>query len=182
MRRNYSPKQRNSLDLLFLALMKQKDTQIVELAGRNRLASELQKARIEVARPERDHGVDLVAYLDLDVEKFCARPIQMKAATGEIFNVQRRYEKFPELMLIFVWNVAMDKSRYFALTYKEAESVAQVMKWTETASWKGETSGPPGYGVWKVNDELRGLLAPHEIAAPEQWRKKLFPEVGQLAK
>jgi hypothetical protein len=42
--------------------MKRKDTQIVELAGRNRLASELQKANIEVARPERDHGVDLLAY------------------------------------------------------------------------------------------------------------------------
>jgi hypothetical protein len=156
--------------------MKRKDTQIVELAGRNRLASELQKASIEVARPERDHGIDLLAYLDLE-EKFCARPIQMKAATGEIFDVQRRYEKFPGLMLVYVWNVEMDKSRYFALTYEEAEKVAEAMKWTKTASWKGETSGPPGYGVWKVNDELLRLLSPHEITKPEQWRKKLFPEV-----
>jgi hypothetical protein len=153
--------------------MKRKDAQIVELAGRNRLASELQKANIEVARPERDHGVDLLAYLDLE-KKFCARPVQMKAATGEIFDVQRRYEKFPDLMLVYVWNVEMDKSRYFALTYEEAEDVARAMKWTRTHSWK--VLG--GYGVWKVNDELLRLLAPHEITEPRQWRKKLFPEVA----
>src|SRR5713101_2147177 len=64
-----------------------KDTQIVELAGRNRLASELQRAGIEVARPERDRGVDLLAYLDRD-DKFCARPIQMKASSREAFGVQ----------------------------------------------------------------------------------------------
>jgi hypothetical protein len=96
-----------------------KDTQIVELAGRNRLAGELQRVGIEVARPERDHGVDLLAYLDLE-EKFCARPVQMKASS-EMFSVYVRYEKFPELMLIYVWNVEQDKSRYFALNYEEAK-------------------------------------------------------------
>jgi hypothetical protein len=154
------------------ASMKRKDTQIVELAGRNRLASELQKANIEVARPERDHGVDLLAYLDLE-KKFFACPIQMKAATGEIFDIQRRYAKFPELILVYVWNVEMDKSRYFALTYNDAENVAKEMRWTETHSWK--VLG--GYGVWNVNDELLRKLAPHEITEPQQWRKKLFPKV-----
>jgi hypothetical protein len=156
--------------------VERKDTQIVELAGRNRLASELQRANIEVARPERDHGIDLLAYLDLE-ETFWARPIQMKAASGEMFSVLARYKKFPELMLIYVWNVAQDKSRYFALTYEEAEQVARAMKWTETASWRGETSGPPGYSVSKVSDELLRLLVTYEITKSEQWRKKLFPRV-----
>lgn len=35
------------------------DTQLVELAGRNWLASELLRAGLEVARPERDRGIDL---------------------------------------------------------------------------------------------------------------------------
>jgi hypothetical protein len=58
------------------------DAQVIELAGRNWLASELQRAGIEVARPERDRGIDLIAYSDLDerVAKFVARPIQMKAS------------------------------------------------------------------------------------------------------
>lgn len=42
------------------------DTQLVELAGRNWLASELLRAGLEVARPERDRGIDLIAYVDLD--------------------------------------------------------------------------------------------------------------------
>jgi hypothetical protein len=40
------------------------DTQLVELAGRNWLASQLQHAKIEVAKPERDREIDLIAYLD----------------------------------------------------------------------------------------------------------------------
>jgi hypothetical protein len=155
-----------------------KDTQIVELAGRNRLASELQRAGIEVARPERDRGVDLLAYLDRD-DKFCARPIQMKASSREAFGVQRRYKEFPELMLVYVWNVDEPASRYFALTYAKAEKVAEDMGWTSTPSWKGETSGPPGYGVWKVNDELHGFLEEYEIKVSEDWKKRLFPENSQ---
>jgi hypothetical protein len=60
----------------------------VELAGRNWLASELLRAGLEVARPERDRGIDLIAYLDLDerVSSFLACPIQMKAATGALFQ------------------------------------------------------------------------------------------------
>jgi len=157
--------------------VERKDTQIVELAGRNRLAGELQRAGIEVARPERDHGVDLLVYLDLE-EKFHACPVQMKAASGEMFSVYVRYEKFPDLMLIYVWNVEQDKSRYFALTYEEAKMVAQQMGWTETASWRGETSGPAGWSVSRVSDELRRLLGPYEITKPHQWRKRLFPNVS----
>ena len=44
------------------------DTQTTELVGRNFLVSELLRAGLEVARPERDRGIDLVAYVDLDPE------------------------------------------------------------------------------------------------------------------
>jgi hypothetical protein len=68
------------------------DTQLVELAGRNWLASELLRAGVEIARPERDRGIDLIAYVDIDerVERFVARPIQMKAATGAVFSLDPR--------------------------------------------------------------------------------------------
>lgn len=42
------------------------DSQVVELLGRNRLIDELLRAGLEVAVPERDRGIDLIAYLDLD--------------------------------------------------------------------------------------------------------------------
>jgi hypothetical protein len=155
-----------------------KDTQIVELAGRNRLAGELQRAGIEVARPERDHGIDLIAYLDR--ERFCARPIQMKAASRENFDIHRRYSEFPELMLVFVWDIDQPVSRYFALSYGDAESVAHEMGWTATASWRGEiASGRAGYGTRKVGSKLRELLDRYEVKQPEQWKERLFASANQ---
>ena len=39
------------------------DKQASSIIGRNWLVSELYLAGIEVARPERDHGIDLIAFL-----------------------------------------------------------------------------------------------------------------------
>jgi hypothetical protein len=157
--------------------MKGKDPQIVELAGRNRLASELQRAGIEVARPERDHGVDLVAFLDRD--KFRARPIQLKAASRESFDIHCRYAEFPELMLVYVWNVDQPVSRFFALAYAEAEDIAQAMGWTSSPSWRGETTGPAGFGTRYFSPKLRSLLDPYEVKQPEAWMQRLFPNADR---
>ena len=58
------------------------DKQVTELVGRSKLVAELLRSGIEVAIPERDRGIDLIAYLDLDLRAahFVARPIQMKAS------------------------------------------------------------------------------------------------------
>ncbi len=57
------------------------DGQTIEIIGRNWLISELYRSGIEVARPERDHGVDLIAFIDLDQSgRFVGRPIQLKAS------------------------------------------------------------------------------------------------------
>jgi hypothetical protein len=149
-----------------------KDNQVVELAGRNRLASELQRAGIEVARPERDHGVDLVAFLDSD--RFRARPIQLKAAARESFNVLCRYARFPELVLVYVWDVDLPTSRFFALTYSEAEAICEAMGWTKTPSWQGKTKARAGYVTSKPTPKLRELLGRYEIKKPEQWSSCIF--------
>ncbi|MBZ5599165.1 MAG: hypothetical protein LAN83_12675 [Acidobacteriia bacterium] len=150
-----------------------KDTQITELAGRNRLASELQRAGIEVARPERDHGVDLVAFLDNGTFRAC--PIQMKVASRERFDVQRKYADFPELKLVYVWDVEKDKSSYFVLSYTDAENVAEQMGWTKTRSWRGEIKGPAGYGTRHVGEALRKRLESYKVTAPDDWKRRLFP-------
>jgi hypothetical protein len=152
--------------------MVRKDTQVIEMAGRNRLASELQRAGIEIARPERDHGIDLIAFLDR--HRFQARPIQMKAAGRENFDVRRRYALFPKLMLVYVWNVDFPSSRFFALTYAEAESIAKTMGWTQTRSWRGKTKSPAGYGTRRPTPKLQELLGKYEIKKPEQWLRRIF--------
>ena len=60
-----------------------KDTQVVEVLGRNRLIEILLRDCVEVAIPMRDKGIDLVAYFCVGARssRFVAVPIQMKAAS-----------------------------------------------------------------------------------------------------
>jgi hypothetical protein len=61
--------------------------QVVEVIGRSRLIETLFQARFEVARPERDYGIDLIAYVDRHIgpKSFIAYPLQLKAASNEQF-------------------------------------------------------------------------------------------------
>jgi hypothetical protein len=151
------------------------DTQLVELAGRNWLASELLRASVEVAKPERDRGIDLIAYVDLDkrVGNFVACPIQMKAASGAVFSLDPKYAKFPRLLLAYIWNLGNPAEiRCFALTYTEALRVAEKMGWTKTASWlKGGNTGRRGYSTTAPSKRLRSLLVAYEMDSEKWWNK-----------
>lgn len=151
------------------------DKNLVELAGRNWLASQLFRAGLEVARPERDRGIDLIAYLDMDESgRFIARPIQMKAASNAVFCLFPKYEKFADLILAYVWNVdAPSETTCFALTYSEAFQVAETMGYTKTDSWlTGGRHQRRGYTTTRPGARLRDLLAPYEMNN-EKWRVKL---------
>jgi len=84
------------------------DTQLVEIIGRQRLISDLLTADLEIALPIRDRGVDLIAYADLrdQVAHFTACPIQMKAALEASFSIDRKYARFPNLLIAYVWHVS----------------------------------------------------------------------------
>jgi hypothetical protein len=146
------------------------DTQVIELLGRNRLISELLRAGLEIAVPERDRGVDLIAYVDLEshVSSFVARPIQMKASSRQGFSVYRKYSKLRDLILAFVWNLEdSERAAMYALTYPEAVAIADRMGWTKTPSWlqKG------GYSTSRPGEKLLELLAPHKMTAALWWQK-----------
>src|SRR5271167_3145453 len=89
------------------------DSQVVEITRRNWLLTELYRSGVEVARPEHDDGIYLIAFFDLDESKrFIARPIQMKASSQRMFGVWRRLERFPDLLeLIEFLNGAGDRFR-----------------------------------------------------------------------
>jgi hypothetical protein len=147
------------------------DSQLVELAGRNWLTSELLQAGLEVARPERDRGIDLIAYRDLDErQRFLAYPIQMKAATGEIFSLDPKYERFPRLILAYVWNLGNStQTKCFALTFEAALGIADKMGWTKTDSWiTGGRNKKRGYSTTAPSKRLRIMLAPFEMNH-EKW-------------
>lgn len=134
------------------------DTQTVELLGRNRLVEQLLEAGLEVALPLRDHGIDLIAYADRCEPSFVACPIQMKAATLKSFGIDRKYEKFPNLIHAFVWGVgAVEEVETYALTHKEAVAVGHAMGYTCTASWKAGlyTTSNPSRKLVKLLQQYR---------------------------
>jgi len=136
------------------------DTQITELMGRNYLTNQLLLAGVEVAVPVRDHGIDLVAYLDIETisEGYSARPIQIKASSKQTFSIDLKYSKYPHLILAYIWNLrTSDKVVVYGLDYKDALGVAKEMGYLETASWaKGKyTTTAPSYKLKKLLEQYK---------------------------
>ena len=159
--------------------MQPRDTQSTEIIGRSYLISQLVRDGLEVARPERDRGVDLITYLDLDEAGggFVACPIQLKAATSQSFGIASKYAKFDRMLFAYVWHLdEPDKSCAYALTYDESLAIATEMGWTETASWAGGI-----YSSTKVSGRLLGLLEPH-LMGPGDWKRKVRDVGSQLSR
>jgi hypothetical protein len=145
------------------------DSQLVEMLGRHRLIAELLRANLEVAIPARDRGIDLIAYADLgtQVTRFSACPIQLKAAVGSCFSIDKKYAKFPNLLMAYVWHVADPvKAVTYATTFSEAKAVADAMGYTNTASWERGL-----YVVTKPGPDLLARLEPFRMTSEEWWRK-----------
>jgi hypothetical protein len=139
------------------------DGQQVEILGRGILIQRLVEAGVEVARPERDYGVDLIAYLDREIGGFCASPIQMKSTAGATFSLDRKYESIPGLLLAYVWDVGQPgDAAVYLMSYAEAFGVAEEMGWHQTSSWaKGS------YTATRVSAKLRDLIARYAMT-PER--------------
>jgi len=144
------------------------DAQVIEILGRNRLIDELLRAGLEVALPLRDRGIDLIAYSDSgeNITAFVGKPIQMKAASGESYGIDRKYTAFPGLILAYVWNVGDgNKTATYAMSYAEAVAVADQMGYTQTESWQRGC-----YVCTSVSARLRALLEAHRMT-PGKWRE-----------
>ena len=141
---------------------------MIEVLGRGCLIDQLLRAGLEVALPERDRGVDLIVYADLSVhvDRFSAKPIQMKAASKRSFLLNQKYKRISDLIIAYVWHIdAPQQTVIYALTYDQAFSIAEELGWTRTASWaKGNyfTSSP--------SKRIEALLEPFRMT-PTKWRE-----------
>lgn len=147
------------------------DSQLTEVFGRNRLVNDLLLSDIEVAAPIRDRGIDLIAYLDLDeqADRFMAIPIQIKTAARRSFMIDRKYAKFQNLLMAFIWGIEHpDTATVYAVSYLESMVIGRHMGWLDTASWieggKYTTTAP--------SKRLLNLLTPYEIR-PGAWKARI---------
>ncbi len=140
------------------------DTQQVEVLGRNLLITTLVSSGLEVARPERDRGVDLIAYLDLAGEAFFALPLQMKAATQRVVSVDKKYERLPWLHIVYAWSVRDPaQAQFFCLSPTEALALATRLGWTETNAWTRDGR----YATNAPSARVLEALQPHEMRTAE---------------
>jgi hypothetical protein len=146
--------------------------QVVEVIGRSRLIEALFRARLEVARPERDYGIDLIAYVDLHKgpKSFIAYPLQLKAASHEQFSIDKKYAKISGLILVYVWHVRdKERSDIYALTYRDALHIVRAMPWRKTKSWKNRGR----YATTRVSEPLRQQLEPYRMTDAKWLRRKI---------
>src|ERR1039458_5138028 len=106
------------------------DSQLTEVFGKNLLISHLVAAGFEVAQPVRDRGVDLVVYKDgEDAKDYVPCLIQLKASSHESFSLDKKYERFPHLLIAYVWNVQTPAlSSVYALTFNDRSEERRVGK------------------------------------------------------
>jgi hypothetical protein len=143
---------------------RQTDPQIVEILGRNWLVNTLLDAGIEVARPERDKGIDLIAYAS-DAEVFRVVPIQVKAASDRAFSVDQKYSRFANLLIVYIWNLQAEaETEAYAMTYQEVAEVVRQVGWGWNGQGRYSTSNPSKY--------LTGLLQPFRMT-PAKWQERI---------
>jgi len=133
------------------------DSQQIEILGRSALTAALVADGIEVAHPERDAGIDLLAFT---VDPWAVVPIQMKAATTERFSLDRKYERIPGLVMVYVWHArSAGEAVFYAMSWEQAKAIADELGWTDTATWRGRgtyTNNQPG-------ERVKAAIAPHRM-------------------
>jgi hypothetical protein len=158
------------------------DSQQVESLGRAALIAQLVGDGLEVAQPDRDAGIDLLAFT---IEPWHVVPIQMKAATAEAFSVDRKYERArlvdAPLLMVYVWNArSATDIQFYAMTWRQAEGIAASLGWTQTPSWLREPWSKGGYATSRPSRRLKEAIAPH-LMGPGKWRELLSVHPRPLA-
>jgi hypothetical protein len=148
------------------------DKQQIGIIGKHILIANLFAASLEVAEPIRDHGIDLIVYRDgMSGGKFICRPIQLKTATDEAFELYSKYERFPDLRMIYVWKTRDPQyAEFYCLTYPEAISVLKSLKHAGYSILKEK-------GHWvttKPSEALKKILKENfQVKEPKDWHERL---------
>ncbi len=84
----------------------------------------------------------------------------MKAFTQESFSLDRKYERFPSLLIAYVWNVnAGEGGEVYLLSFEQALKVMDAKGYSRTDSWTKNGY----YFVRKAGKELKELLKPFRM-------------------
>jgi hypothetical protein len=139
------------------SLTTEPDKQQIELIGTAALSVALIRRGFEIARPLRDHGIDLVIFFDAPGRVFSALPMQVKVHGAAALMIEHKYEGFDGLVYAIVWD-ALSKPRFFFFDHNEAVTLIP-----EVVLSKDTWTGPDGHQTWtKAPRWLKEKLEPFE--------------------
>src|SRR5271155_2297843 len=89
-----------------------------ERTGTNWLIIQLLNAGLDVATPFVDEGIDLFVYGQDRDGKLTFRSLQIKTTDSEGFELYKKYEKIPELFMIYIWySNELKETKAYGMTY-----------------------------------------------------------------
>ncbi|MFE7299875.1 hypothetical protein [Streptomyces sp. NPDC057579] len=146
-----------------------KDTGATEVLGRSWLTTELIRSGVEVARPERDIGVDLITYTSGATWML---PIQLKTVGLNGLTVFRKYVEEP-VALVYVLlgdrdggSAGRDETTAYLMTPEEAWALPTAL---------GQKIDPDFHTTYRFSSLTRALvekLEAHRVR-PGTWRERL---------
>lgn len=146
----------------------------VEVVGRGALTAAVAADGLEVARPERDIGIDLLIYT---VTPWRVVPMQLKAASRDSFGIDAKYARVPGIVMVCAWNLLNGlKIEFYALGYPQALAIAEQLGWTQTSSWL--TGGR--YDNTRPGPRVKSALAEYRVL-PGGWPRALGFAAGDEA-
>jgi hypothetical protein len=117
------------------------DNQQVECLARQALTAALTADGLEVARPERDCGIDLLAYT---VNPPRMMPIQMRAETAAGYSVEKKHAGIDSLIMVYVWNAcSLGGEQFFAMRWSEAAEIADRLSYAWDSRGRWISTRPP---------------------------------------
>ena len=136
------------------------DGQLVEIVNTHKVIAAVIAAGLDVARPERDDGIDLIIY-SRKGGPWVSVPVQIKSR----FNIQKKYDKRPGLVMCYV----CPGDKVYVLTHEQAKEIARVRGYLDEAksAWRDSGSYSCVIGASLAKD-----LEP-SIATPERWASLL---------
>jgi hypothetical protein len=154
------------------------DKQQIGIIGKHILIANLLAAGLEVAEPIRDHGVDLIVYRDgIDGSEFVACQIQLKTSSERIFELYRKYERFNDLRIVYVWNAKNPAdAEFYCLTYLEAIGVLKEMKGAQFSILMKK-------GHWVTTNpskDLKKMLKDFQVQKPKDWPSRFGMEKSRV--
>src|SRR5258706_14073690 len=107
-------------------MKKSHDGQLIEIRNTNRVIESILDAGLDVAKPVRDDGVDLIVYRRKGEGDWISIPLQVKSR----FDIRKKYKARRGLVMCYVCKDAL-----YVVLHRVALKIARKRGYLKSPSW-----------------------------------------------